>query len=166
MVWAHTNGYGDFVLFDDLGSPWKVHDCYFERFDVHVGRLRKIEHNEVPLRNWEEVTPINPDAYGLRRRYGFIGTVTNVEKGFVGSSPEFRNLASIGREEVRKVLAGRTSLMTVVTGEGAEFTAFFDFSKHPLTFRDIVACDLKAVSMFTKSIFVVTQMQEFKAGKS
>ena len=20
-VWAHTNGYGDFVLFDDLGQP-------------------------------------------------------------------------------------------------------------------------------------------------
>jgi len=27
-VFYHTNGYGDHVLFDDLGSPWQVHYCW------------------------------------------------------------------------------------------------------------------------------------------
>ena len=31
-VWAHTNGYRDFVLFDDLGQPWPIHECYLNRF--------------------------------------------------------------------------------------------------------------------------------------
>jgi hypothetical protein len=27
-VYYHTNGYGDSVLFDSLGCPWQVHDCW------------------------------------------------------------------------------------------------------------------------------------------
>lgn len=30
-VFAHTNGGGDFVLFDELGPPWPVHECYTNR---------------------------------------------------------------------------------------------------------------------------------------
>jgi hypothetical protein len=30
-VFAHTNGDGDFVLFDELGPSWPVHDCYTNR---------------------------------------------------------------------------------------------------------------------------------------
>lgn len=29
-VFFHTNGYGDAVLFDSLGSPWPVHSCWQE----------------------------------------------------------------------------------------------------------------------------------------
>ena len=29
-VFYHTNGYGDSVLFDSLGKPWKVHSCWLE----------------------------------------------------------------------------------------------------------------------------------------
>lgn len=29
-VWYHTNGYGDHVLFDELGWPWQVHSCWAE----------------------------------------------------------------------------------------------------------------------------------------
>src|SRR5215470_12023590 len=32
QVFAHTNGFGDFVLFDSLGWPWPIHDCYLDRF--------------------------------------------------------------------------------------------------------------------------------------
>jgi hypothetical protein len=27
-VFYHTNGFGDSVLFDSLGSPWRVHSCW------------------------------------------------------------------------------------------------------------------------------------------
>lgn len=30
LVYYHTNGYGDSVLFDDLGHPWQVHHCWLE----------------------------------------------------------------------------------------------------------------------------------------
>src|SRR5580704_759180 len=32
LVFAHTNGHGDFVLLDELGPPWPIHGCYEERF--------------------------------------------------------------------------------------------------------------------------------------
>lgn len=27
-VFYHTNGFGDCVLFDELGHPWQVHECW------------------------------------------------------------------------------------------------------------------------------------------
>jgi len=34
-VWAHTEGNGDYVLFDSLGVPWgnRIHSCYLSRHD-------------------------------------------------------------------------------------------------------------------------------------
>jgi len=165
-VWAHTNGNGDFVLLDQLEWPWPIHDCYFDRFDVGGGRLNVTGSRGVPYdgtytRDWDSVTPITPDANAQQRKYGFIGTVTNVEKGFVGGSPEFRGLSRTAEEEVKKVLMGRTSLITIVTGDGTEFTAFVDLKKTPLKFKDIVAADVKAVRLLTTSVFVVTQVRPF-----
>jgi hypothetical protein len=107
------------------------------------------------------VVPITPNANGPRKRYSFVGTVTNVEKGFLGKSPEFRNLPRIAEEEIRKTLAGRRSVITVVDGGGAEFTAFVDLKKTPARFQDIVAVDLKAVRLLNTSVFLVTQLQPF-----
>ena len=60
-VYYHTNGYGDSVLFDSLGSPWEVHGCWeqyrdqkknIKLFDLKVqdfkclvlaGAIRKIQ---------------------------------------------------------------------------------------------------------------------------
>src|SRR5712691_1883255 len=120
VVYAHTNGHGDFVLLDQLGWPWPIHDCYFDRFDIGGGKVNVAGSRDTPYkglltREWDSVTPITPNANGPRKQYGFIGTITNVERGFVGGSPEFRGLARIAEEEVKKVLCGRTSLVTVVT---------------------------------------------------
>lgn len=30
-IFVHSNGYGDTVLFDDLGQPWPIHYCYLNR---------------------------------------------------------------------------------------------------------------------------------------
>lgn len=164
-VYAHTNGYGDFVLFNRLEPPWLVHDCYFDRFGVggrvNISGSRDMPYNGIPSREWEAVTPITPNANGPRKRYGFIGTVTNVEKGFVGRSEEFRNLPRAAEEEVRRTLIGRRSLVTIVSGDGAEFTAFIDLDKAPVRFQHIVAVDLKAVRLLNTSVFVVTQVEPF-----
>ncbi len=31
-VFAHASGNGDFVLLDNLGWPWPIHECYLKRF--------------------------------------------------------------------------------------------------------------------------------------
>lgn len=36
-VWYHTNGYGDHVLFDELGWPWQVHACWQEHMESSGG---------------------------------------------------------------------------------------------------------------------------------
>ncbi|MDD9883006.1 MAG: hypothetical protein OXU62_00480 [Gammaproteobacteria bacterium] len=49
-VYAHTNGYGNFVLFDDLGYPWPIHECYTKRkrSSVSLNRSRyKIDYGDV-----------------------------------------------------------------------------------------------------------------------
>ncbi len=161
-VYAHTNGHGDFVLFDVLGWPWPIHQCYADRASTHVGRSQMINISGIPHGIWTEVVRINPEPDGPRKRYGFVGTITNIEKGFVSKSEEFRVQAHIGADETKKVLRGRTSLITLVTGEGCEFMAFADLKKNAVSFRDIVVCDVNAVYLFNTPIFVVTQMQGFK----
>jgi hypothetical protein len=41
QVFYHTNGYGDSVLFDSLGYPWEVHDCWQEYWNEQKAK-RKI----------------------------------------------------------------------------------------------------------------------------
>jgi hypothetical protein len=41
-VFGHTNGVGDFVMFDELGPPWPVHECYTNR----ITRRRLTESSE------------------------------------------------------------------------------------------------------------------------
>jgi hypothetical protein len=160
-VFAHTNGYGDFVLFDKLGWPWPIHECYLDRFGHHVRRTRGVPY-EAPLDiNWDSVTPITPDANSSRKRFSFVGTVTNIEMGFLSKSKEFQELSKTTQAEVRKILNGRTGVFSVVTGDGAEYTAFVDLDETQIEFRDIVACDLKAIELFNKSVFVVTKIETF-----
>src|SRR5881296_3639331 len=46
-VFFHTNGYGDCVLFDDLGWPWPIHSCWAEH--VAAERVAAIVKVEVDL---------------------------------------------------------------------------------------------------------------------
>jgi len=39
-IYYHTNGYGDSVLFDDLGHPWQVHPCWTEHWSEEKERRR------------------------------------------------------------------------------------------------------------------------------
>jgi ribosomal protein S10 len=42
-VFFHTNGNGDCVLFDRLGWPWPVHDCWAENSDEHDAAADRME---------------------------------------------------------------------------------------------------------------------------
>lgn len=161
-VYGHTNGHGDFVLFDALEEPWPIHPCYADRHSAHVGWSQQIDISDVPDEDWTEVERITPDPDGPIRHYELVGTVTNTEKGFVSKEEKFRTQPPDARKEIKKILSGRTSLVTIVDGDGREFMAFADLKKNPVCFRDIVVCRLKAVDLFNKPVFVVTKICRFK----
>ncbi|MBE9009131.1 hypothetical protein IQ250_02805 [Pseudanabaenaceae cyanobacterium LEGE 13415] len=48
LVYYHTNGYGDAVLFDQLGHPWQVHHCWREYSQQQ--REQKSNNFQNPLR--------------------------------------------------------------------------------------------------------------------
>lgn len=45
-VFYHTNGFGDSVLFDSLGSPWRIHSCWEDYW------------NEEKLRRKDKINPL------------------------------------------------------------------------------------------------------------
>lgn len=161
VVYAHTNGYGDFVLFDDLGYPWPVHDCYTKRKRSIVSPKRspyKVDYSNV--REFR-VCPVDPNEGN--RSYNVIGTITNIERGAISKYWGFRDLDKTSTVEIKKKLAGRTSIMTIVDGSGREFAAFFN-GKEKIDFCDIVACRIKTKILLNTAVFVVSKMENFQRG--
>ena len=48
-VFYHTNGFGDSVLFDSLGYPWKVHSCWKNYWNEE--RLKRTDKNSNTVEN-------------------------------------------------------------------------------------------------------------------
>lgn len=44
-VFYHTNGYGDCVLFDELGYPWQIHSCWQDYWSRKKSHNTDIAHN-------------------------------------------------------------------------------------------------------------------------
>ena len=94
-LFAHTNGDGDFVLFDSLGWPWPVHECYARRFDLDPGAAVLHVHGSKGVgaggtfeRTWTAITQVAADVDRHRRPFSVVGTVTNVELRFLSRTPE------------------------------------------------------------------------------
>ncbi len=93
QVFYHTNGYGDSVLFDRLGYPWQVHECWELYREVRKDRAAKyerlrdqisLEENRRPsYRRPAPRTPENitylPHAQSLSKLQilnGFVGSIS------------------------------------------------------------------------------------------
>jgi len=147
-LFGHTNGFGDFVLFDALGWPWPIHECYQRRFQlgsetdvVRIGStssIRSVNHHH--HHSEDSIFEVIADLEKHRAGISVIGTVTNVEKGFIGKSPLFGNLSTRQKSEIVGTLGGRRSHIVVAAGDGHEYGVFVDFDKYPLGFRDTPGC--------------------------
>ncbi len=154
-VWAHTNGHGDFVLLNDLGWPWPIHECYSASGNLD-GEPTGID------RNGEKTTPVTPESFA-KKRHTSLATITSVTRGALGADSDFAALPKETQSGVRKALDGRSSLVTFVDGgDGGEYSAFIDLKKMPVGFRDIVAVDIKTLDLPTflnRRAFVVTRLE-------
>ncbi len=84
-VYYHTNGYGDSVLFDELGWPWQVHPCWEEHRRSKPPR-RKVQLDED---DFEDVYfapfPASDEAVGTKRR--FVGFLLRHSESFQSTQP-------------------------------------------------------------------------------
>lgn len=149
-VHAHTNGDGDFVLFDQLGWPWPVHECYFFRTPAD-GEPR------APGDAWHEVRRIEPTP-GLGRIEA-IGTLTNYDEAKLGGFAPFRNLPRQAQAAVRLQLGDCQSLVTIVTGGGHEYLAFADLRNVVAAVGDTVGVRLRVITIMNTPVFKVTQVK-------
>jgi hypothetical protein len=101
-VFFHTNGFGDCVVFDDLGWPWPVHPCWEEHRD-QSSRADKLMQFETVLEDggfvgdrviptWFDsliCAPENPEqrvmiARGYIESVEFLNYFRVLEEGFSG----------------------------------------------------------------------------------
>lgn len=167
-VFAHTNGEGDFVLFDDLGHPWPIHDCYSTRYaveDEEKARFVSTKAAEfgarVPEKQWEFVVRVDPEKT-RQKNFRVVGSVTAIDHGITGRLPAFREARAGTRKVLDQVLEGRNTLLTIVTGEGEEFEAFWNSKDAEIEFGDVVGANLKVRQLLGTSIFVVALLKVFK----
>lgn len=166
QVLAHTNGHGDFVLFDDLGWPWPIHSCYQDRFggpargSIDMGHTKIVSYNGQLHKPWDVITPV-PATLGGQKRFHLLASITHVDRGFLNKVSQFKNLYGEALEEAKRIISGRTSLLTLVTGSGEEFAVLINLKETPCKFGDIVVADVKAVRLLSDAVFVVNRLRVF-----
>ncbi|MHC0068196.1 hypothetical protein ACWATR_35920 [Nostoc sp. UIC 10890] len=97
-VFYHTNGFGDSVLFDSLGSPWRVHSCWKnywdkERFQRQDKKHSNTVENSVILRTLDGKQ---------KKRLILAGAIQSVSKTqFCVTEEQVANRLGISLENLR-----------------------------------------------------------------
>ena len=168
-LFGHTNGDGGFVLFDRLGWPWPVHECYLRRFEldpvapvVHVKGAREVAVAGVFARTWETITTVSADLEQHGRPFSTIGTITNVEKKFLSRTPGFRDLTTAQRKVVEQTFESCKDFVVMASGDGLEYGCFVDLERTPARFRDTVAVKMRAVRLLNQVVFISRNLKVFR----
>jgi hypothetical protein len=176
-VFAHTSGFGDFVLFDRLGWPWTVHECYLDRFCQQTGTSTKsyVIRTDAfaEYRQTDEKVPLVVVRTTTRdiRRVVARDHLSEPEKivfGFVQDYIEnhadrlFRGVGTLGHQHLRATLGNNRSQLTIVTSEFESFTAYADLRNVVVRRKDMVAARFKAVKVLgvpgTDAIFICDEV--------
>lgn len=177
QVFAHTNGYGDFVLFDSLGWPWPIHDCYLDRFCQSSGASANsyvIRADAIAeYRRADEKIPHVASRRTTRdiRRMVAGDHLKEPEKivfGYVQDYIEnhaerlFRGVGTLGHKHLQATLANNRSQLTIVTSEFESYTAYADLRNVVVRKKDMVAARLKAMKVLgiagTDAIFICDEV--------
>ena len=75
-VFYHTNGFGDSVLFDSLGSPWEVHSCWKNYWNQERSQRPGREHSN----SVENSLILQTSDIEQRNRLIFTGAIKHLRK--------------------------------------------------------------------------------------
>jgi len=158
-VFAHTNGDGDFVLFDELGPQWPVHDCYLNRFILGgassrglyqinsdtANEYRQLDdpHRPTVIRTTRDIKKMNPEDYLGQGDTPIVGYVLDyLENRAARLATE---MGSVGQYQLFAALGRCRSQLTIITADFQSFTAFADMAAVVAKKKDIVTASLAAV---------------------
>lgn len=171
-VFAHTNGNGDFVLFDVLRPPWPIHSCYLNRFcsseELNGPRpasgaytnqewaLEVARHNEA----YRDAARRASQERGARPTQAIVKvdpkdlTPSSIQVlGYVQDILERRSekliraTGELAQQVLRKALGNRNSQITVVDSEFKSYTMFVDISQKVIAKRTTVVVQMRPVRL-------------------
>lgn len=160
-VFGHTNGFGDFVLFDELGPPWPIHDCYLNRFVIGttssvglrtfltsdtsgfaVPTLPVISPKAKDLNNIVRVAPEELSGKGEINLAGYVQDYLERRADKLAAS-----LGTLGQQIMMNALGRARSQLTIVTGELKSYTVFADLSAVVIRPKDLIMARIKTVPL-------------------
>lgn len=175
-VFAHTNGFGDFVLFDRLGWPWPIHECYLDRFCLQIDRSAKsfmiraeavAEYRQTDERIPAAIRRVTRDICRIVAKdhlkepekivFGYVQDYieNHAERLFIG-------VGTLGHQHLQATLGNNRSQLTIITSEFESYTAYADLRNVVVRKKDMVAARLKAVKVLgvagTNAIFVCDEV--------
>ena len=152
-VYAHTQGHGDFVLFDDLGWPWQIHKCYLDLGSYDSDPCQPKPKCPAPdvytNQEWAQELAQQSQAYkaatqeaALDRRKRPIQNLARISPdlvptriqicGYVQDIVEkqadklLQKLGALGQQLVRKGLGSRQTQLTILDHNFKSYTGFAD----------------------------------------
>lgn len=152
-TFAHTNGGGDFVLFDSLGDPWPIHACYLDRerlagkrwrieFELEIPKPKKAWKSDSDIQRVEAVSDLS----------GPLHVIGYVQEYHLKKRDEWiKKVGEIGSRLIWKVLNNYPDQLTIVAGDPdaglQSFTAFGDLRKLRIKKKDMIRASLRAVTV-------------------
>lgn len=172
-VWGHTNGFGDYVMFDELGPPWRVHPCYEDRFcmrlkagdaprqkiiiarpafrlalrDDRIAAYRASLPRALAQAREQplDTERILPEFYVKSQPLQVAGVVREIVAA--AGSAILKGLGSLGAGVTMKILGQSRSQITIVDSDLASYTAFVDLSRQKIERGDLVEATLSVVKL-------------------
>jgi hypothetical protein len=161
-VFAHTNGYGDFVLFDRLGYPWLIHGCYSLRFLEQeyesISERRIIPQALNQYRKAEDPNPqapkpkpiilepnnikkIFPIRYAEKKNIEITGYIQDHFKKH--AEKEMAKMMALQKREFIDKIDKRLDQITIVSSELKSYTAYINLDRGKIKNKDIIAARLQ-----------------------
>lgn len=153
-TFAHTNGGGDFVLFDSLGDPWPIHQCYLNRTKLNNNDWTKSFEVEIPKpkkiwKNRSDIQGADAALYLSKPTFAVIGYLQDIQRS--KRDDRIKKVGNLGAQVVVKALAKYPDQLTIVTGDPdaglRSFTAYADLRNLQTKSKGMVRAMLRAVSL-------------------
>ncbi|HWA93177.1 MAG TPA: hypothetical protein VG844_01150 [Terracidiphilus sp.] len=165
LTFAHTNGFGDFVLFDSLGYPWPIHSCYANRGDTQNDVWSLLDERVLPKpkKTWSsgsDIKRVDPKSYLSSKPIPIVGYLQDY---YSGKRDEL-----LGRTEgleariIERALGNFPDQLTIVVSDAGfnplSYTVFSDLNSIKPQKKDTYCATVKAISLGRKAIFVAENL--------